>query len=203
MCHANRRLLPPHELPRKGLDLRASRLYNRTMLKPCLALFMLSPLACCFGADARAAGSAAAQDDAAPAVAPGYVSVAATEVPAETLRQWTAELQQALSRQLELVSGVRDAGSASAAVAPLGALLGEMGAMQGRMRADALRVYIDNTPDVKAPFIELLQQTAVQFKRLSDADFYGCAPLRALLAPQLGTDAGDDEAAAAGEAADR
>lgn len=173
------------------------------MLKPCLALVSLSPLACCFGADAHAAGAAAVRDDAESVVAPGYVSIAATEVPTETLSLWTAELQQALSRQLELVSGVRDAESATAVVVPLGALLGEMGAMQKRMRADALRVYIDNTPDVKAPFIVLLQQTAVQFKRLSDADFYGCVQLRELLAPQLGAESDEDGEAAEGEAADR
>lgn len=117
---------------------------------------------------------------------PSFVTPSAISVPEPVLRGWAEELRRVLERQLELLAAVDGTSSASAAVAPLSENLQRMAELRDSVRADALRLYLDNTPETKTPFIELLQKTAVEFKRLGDANFYGCSELGRLLAPQMG-----------------
>lgn len=117
---------------------------------------------------------------------PSFVTPSAISVPEPILRGWAEELRRVLERQLELLAAVDGTSSASAAVAPLSENLRRMAELRDSVRADALRLYLDNTPETKTPFIELLQKMAVEFKRLGDANFYGCSELGRLLAPQMG-----------------
>ena len=78
-----------------------------------------------------------------------------------------------------------DAASAAAAVAPLQLNLRELAALNDKVSADTLWLYIDNTAEVKQALIEELQRLSVQFTRLKKAEFYGSSELQAVLAPQL------------------
>lgn len=51
--------------------------------------------------------------------------------------------------------------------------------------ATELWQYIDNTDGVKQPIIDALEALALQFARVEQAEFYGSAELRELLAPQV------------------
>lgn len=136
---------------------------------------------------AKAAAAAPAAESGEPeADTPSFVTPSAISVPESVLRGWAEELRRVLERQLELLAAVDGTSSASAAVAPLSENLRRMAELRDSVRADALRLYLDNTPETKTPFIELLQKTAVEFKRLGDANFYGCSELGRLLAPQMG-----------------
>lgn len=139
-------------------------------------------------ADGAAAESASPEADSTEEVAdtPSFVTPSAVSVPEPVLRGWAEELRRMLERQLELLAAIDATSSAAAAVAPLRENLQRMAELRDRVRADALRLYLDNTPETKTPFIELLQKTAVEFKRLDDADCYGCTELSSLLAPQMG-----------------
>lgn len=117
---------------------------------------------------------------------PSFVTPSAVSVPEAQLRDWAEDLRSVLERQLELLTAIDSSASASASVAPIRTNLQRMDELQQRVRADALRLYLDNTPAMKMPFIELLQRTAIEFKRLEDADCYGCSELSRLLAPQTG-----------------
>ncbi len=44
--------------------------------------------------------------------------------------------------------------------------------------------YIDNTAGAKQPVVDVLEQLALQFKRIKQAAYFGDAGLRAALAPQ-------------------
>lgn len=132
-------------------------------------------------ADGAAAESASPEAD-----TPSFVTPSAVSVPEPVLRGWAEELRRMLERQLELLAAIDGTSSAAAAVAPLRENLQRMAELRDRVRADALRLYLDNTPETKTPFIELLQKTAVEFKRLGDADCYGCTELSRILAPQMG-----------------
>lgn len=137
------------------------------------------------GAEAAAAAPAAESGEQ-EAETPSFVTPSAISVPEPVLRGWAEELRRVLERQLELLAAVDGSSAAAAAVAPLSENLQRMAELRDSVRADALRLYLDNTPETKTPFIELLQKTAVEFKRLGDANFYGCSELGRLLAPQMG-----------------
>ncbi len=95
-------------------------------------------------------------------------------------------LAELLGREIAALESVRDADTAAAATPALAAALAALAAMDRSREAEKeLWEYIDNTDGVKQPFIELLQRLAVQFIRLAEADYYGCAPLRDALAPQI------------------
>lgn len=138
------------------------------------------------GAEPAAPAAESAESGAPEADTPSFVTPSAISVPEPILRGWAEELRRVLERQLELLAAVDGTSSASAAVAPLSENLRRMAELRDSVRADALRLYLDNTPETKTPFIELLQKTAVEFKRLGDANFYGCSELGRLLAPQMG-----------------
>lgn len=106
-------------------------------------------------------------------------------VQADTEETVSEALLAGLQAQVKLLSGVQDAASAAAAVAPLQQNLSELAALNDKVSADTLWLYIDNTAEVKQALIEELQRLSVQFSRLQKAEFYGCSELQALLAPQL------------------
>lgn len=112
-------------------------------------------------------------------------------VQADTEESVSEALLTGLQAQVKLLAGVKDAAGAAAAVAPLQQNLVELAALNGRISADTLWLYIDNTAEVKQALIEELQRLAVQFTRLKKAEFYGCSELQATLAPQLKA-AGDE-----------
>ncbi len=107
--------------------------------------------------------------------------------PAEASAEAACEqLRAALGRELAAVESVQDAASAAAALPQLKAVLDELALMDRSHEAEkALWEYIDNTPGVKVPLIELLHRLTIEFTRLELASFFGCAQLGELLAPQL------------------
>ncbi len=96
------------------------------------------------------------------------------------------QLGDALGRQLRLLQSVKDAPSAAATLPELETVLAELAAMDRSPEAQKeLWLYIENTPGVKQPLIELVQLLCVELVRLQKQDFYGHEGLRAALAPQL------------------
>lgn len=112
-------------------------------------------------------------------------------VQADTEETVSEALLAGLQAQVKLLAGVKDATSAAAAVAPLQQNLTELAALNGRVSADTLWLYIDNTQEIKLALIEELQRLSVHFSRLQKANFYGCSELQNTLAPQLKA-AGDE-----------
>lgn len=109
---------------------------------------------------------------------------ACTAAAAETPQQACDALEQALEEENAVLADIADAASAAAALPQLSACLEKLAAMRGKGE-DALWSYIDNTPDVKTRLVEALERLAGQFRRLEQAEFYGCAELQSALAPQL------------------
>ncbi len=110
------------------------------------------------------------------------------------------QLRDALSRELSILSSVKDASTAATAVPQLEAVLHELASMDRSYEAEkALWNYIDNTEGVKLPLLELLQRLTVQFMRMERHKFFDNEQLHALLAPQLRAPNGDDEQGAAAE----
>ncbi len=96
------------------------------------------------------------------------------------------QLREALTQELTVLRAMTDASSAADQLPALQAVLATMAAMDRSYEAEkALWAYIDNTKDVKMPLMELLQQIAIEFTRLEEADFCGHEPLRQTLAPQV------------------
>ncbi len=96
------------------------------------------------------------------------------------------QLRESLTQELTVLRAMTDASSAAGQLPALQAVLATMAAMDRSYEAEkALWAYIDNTKGVKMPLIELLQQIAIEFTRLEEADFYGHEPLRQTLAPQV------------------
>lgn len=116
---------------------------------------------------------------------PSIVDPATLAVPEQQSRAWSEELRGLLTQQLDLLAGVKDSSSAQAVLAPLKACLAEMEAMKSRVNEEALWIYIENTPDAKQPFIELLLRTSAEFLRLRSEHFFGCRALREALMPQM------------------
>lgn len=116
---------------------------------------------------------------------PSIVDPAALAVPEQQSRAWAGELRELLARQLEILFGVKDSATAQSSLEPLRQCLAEMEAMKSRVNEEALWIYIENTPDVKHPFIELLLHTSAEFSRLRAAHFYGSQALREALMPQM------------------
>ncbi len=106
-------------------------------------------------------------------------------VQAESEETVCEALLAGLQAQVKLLAGVNDAAGAAAAVAPLQQNLAELAALNGRVSADTLWLYIDNSQEMKQALIEELQRLSVQFSRLRKAEFYGCSELQSVLAPQL------------------
>lgn len=112
------------------------------------------------------------------------VCLCAAAVAAESPQQACAALEGALAEETAVLAGVTDAASAAAALPQLRACLDKLAAMRGTDEG-ALWNYIDNTQDVKARMVEVMERLAAQFHRLEQAEFYGCTELGAALAPQL------------------
>lgn len=104
---------------------------------------------------------------------------------AATVEDAAARLADTLQRKVDILAGVKDAASAASAVQPLQSVLTELGAVGDMVPESELWNYIDSTEDVKPKLVGLVQSFSKQFTRLEKADFYGCEPLRLLLAPQL------------------
>lgn len=108
--------------------------------------------------------------------------VAAAEAPASDAY---LRLRQGLEREVAILSGIQDAGTARAALPALRQNHAELSALKGEVAPAELWRYIDNTPHRKGPLVGLLQQMTQEFQRLEKEAFFSCEELRLLLAPQL------------------
>lgn len=112
------------------------------------------------------------------------VCVCSAAVAAETPQQFCDDLEQALAEEVDVLAGVIDAASASTALPHLHACLGMLKAICSGDEG-VLWNYINNTAGAKTRLVEVLERLAIEFRRLEQAEFYGCAGLREALAPQL------------------
>lgn len=100
--------------------------------------------------------------------------------------QKSHKLQQDLSTQVRILSGITDAKSAQAALKPLTASMQTLKKMKAGTKDAELWLYLDNTPGVKFPIIVVLENLMVQLQRLEKADFFGNSQLRNMLSPLCG-----------------
>lgn len=94
-------------------------------------------------------------------------------------------LRQGLEQEVQLLSGIRDVGTAKEALPALRRNHAELAALKSEVASAELWRYIDNTPHRKGPLVALLQQMTQEFQRLEKAAFFSCDELRCLLEPQL------------------
>lgn len=118
--------------------------------------------------------------------------VAACVAAADDAASMCARLDAGLQEQLRILDSIQDASSASAHVAALAANFAHLKALSDSMDVDdahcrttELWRYIDSTPDVKPRLVGCVQKISIHFERIEKAEFYGCAELKALLAPLL------------------
>lgn len=105
---------------------------------------------------------------------------------ADSPAQVTAKLATALEQEIAILAGIGNAEQAQAAVEPLRKSLAEQQALFGADDKE-LWDYISNTQGTETRLVELLEQLSHQFTRMDEAQFYDCAALRELLAPQMVT----------------
>lgn len=118
-------------------------------------------------------------------VKPSIVDPTVLAVTEQQSKAWAEELLAHLSKQLDIISSVTDAASAAEAVVPLRSCVAHLAAMRDRVNEEALWIYIENTPDAKQPFIELLLRTSGEFLRLNAEKFYGNGELQEILKTQM------------------
>lgn len=104
---------------------------------------------------------------------------------ADDVQSVSTALDAGLEEQLAILTGVKDAASASAAVTPLSANLAQLKALNDRVDATALWRYIENTPEVKQRLLQHLYLISIEFQRIQQAQFFAVAELKALLEPLL------------------
>jgi len=98
-------------------------------------------------------------------------------------------LRQALEQEVTLLSGVKNAETATSTLPALREHHARLTAMKSECPPAELWRYIDNTPHLKGALIELVQKIALEYQRLEKASYFSCDELRTLLAPQLTPDA--------------
>ena len=96
-------------------------------------------------------------------------------------RQLAAGLQQ----EVQLLASVVDKASAEAALQPLARVMAELKGLNSEVNERDLWRYIENTPDLKQPLIEVTEQLFVELQRLEKARFFQHNGLKKLLAPML------------------
>lgn len=104
---------------------------------------------------------------------------------AQTEQDVYGQLAEGLRQEVQLLSGISDAGSAQAALPALEQVIRTLAALNEQMDEKQLWRYIDNTPGLKQPLIEEIERLFVQLQRLEKAQFFGSEELHDLLRPML------------------
>lgn len=103
---------------------------------------------------------------------------------ADPMAEATDRLLQALEQEVEALENIGTAADAPAAVEAVRASLQTQKKLF-EVDVKELWLYIDNTEGVKQPLVDVMVRLAVQFKRLSENNYFDNAALRELLAPQI------------------
>ncbi len=112
-------------------------------------------------------------------------AVAVCVARADELAEVAALLESGLAEQAQLLATVTDTAAAAAAVEPLAANLKGLAALNDRVATTDLWNHIETTPELKKKLVSTIQQISISFCRIQEADYYGCAGLKQLLAPLL------------------
>lgn len=104
---------------------------------------------------------------------------------AESAESLCATLSSGLTAQRDVLAGVQDSFTASAAVSALQDNFRFLNALHEHTDTNELWRYIENHPQEKQRLVSCLQQITIHLMRIEKADYYGCAPLRELLFPML------------------
>ena len=94
-------------------------------------------------------------------------------------------LDAGLSKQQEILAGVKDSASAQAAIGALQDNFRYLNALNERVDTNDLWRHIENSPEQKTRLIGYLQQITIHLMRIETAEFYACEELKALLEPML------------------
>lgn len=95
------------------------------------------------------------------------------------------QILNGLREEVRLLRSICDEASAQAAAAPLAQVVHRLAALNDGADENALWRYIDNTPNLKKPLIEEIEQLFVHLQRLENAQFYRHAALEELLRPMI------------------
>ena len=94
-------------------------------------------------------------------------------------------LEEGLEEQLTLLSSVQDAASATRVVEPLRANFEKLQAYNDAVPTTDLWRHIENNPELKNKLVLCIQYISIEFRRLGEAQFFGCEELRAMLTPLM------------------
>lgn len=104
---------------------------------------------------------------------------------ADDVQSVCSAVDAGLAEQLAILSGVKDASSAAAAVAPLTANLEALQALNDKVDTTAMWRHIENTPELKQKLVLCIQKISIEYFRIEEAQFYACDEFKSLLAPLI------------------
>lgn len=106
---------------------------------------------------------------------------------AEPVADAYERLVDALEMEVEALGQMQQAGEVEES---LGKLRAALEAQQALLALDEkeLWLYIDNTPGVKQPLLNILSKLALEFARMEEESYFNHAGLKELLSPQIEED---------------
>lgn len=94
-------------------------------------------------------------------------------------------LENGLAEQLTLLRSVQNAASAAQAVEPLRANFDKLRSYNDAVPTTDLWRHIENNPELKNELVLCIQYISMEFRRIGEAQFFGCDELSALLTPLM------------------
>lgn len=104
---------------------------------------------------------------------------------ADTEHEVYLKLAEGLQRQVQLLGSIVDAATAQDAIEPLERVVAELAALNKAMSERQLWNYLENTPDIKQPLLDTIEQLFLELRRLESEGCFGNKKLQGILAPML------------------
>ena len=114
-----------------------------------------------------------------------FAAAACVASAADDVHSITAALDAGLSKQLEILKGMTDAATCAAAAPALEENLKSLAALNDRVDSSELWTHIASNAEMKAKLVRTLQSISMEFYRLEQAQFFGCAQVQQLLMPLM------------------
>lgn len=112
-------------------------------------------------------------------------AAAACVASADDVYSITAALDAGLSKQLEILQSMTDASSCAAAAPALEENLKSLSALNDRVDTTELWTHIASNAEIKAKLVHTIQSISMEFYRLEQTQFFGCAQVQQLLMPLM------------------
>lgn len=120
-------------------------------------------------------------------LSPLFVATAVCVSAAEPVADVYARLVESLEMEVEALEQMQQAGEVEESLGKLSAALEAQQALLAQDEKE-LWLYIDNTPGVKQPLLDILSKLALEFSRIEEEMYFNHAGLKELLSPQIEED---------------